>query len=132
MKIKKLGFAAAAFLTIGMTVQVAQATSLNGISANTTMENYKFGSVVKLAVKDDNAYNTSSWITPQKLIRGKWYDAEFFTTSFLKPEQKEYLTFTSGRGKDFSKAGTYRFEIETLHGNNKKDGRFHTTPFVIK
>lgn len=132
MKIKKLGFAAAAFLTLGMTVNVAQAASLNGISANTTMANYNYGSTVTLAVKDDNSYNTSSWITPQKLIRGKWYDGEFFTTSFLKPEQKEYLTFGTGKGTDFGKAGTYRFEVETLYGNNKKLGRFHTAPFIIK
>lgn len=130
MKIKKLGFAAAAFLTIGMTVQVAQATSLNGISANTTKETYKFGSIVKLAVKNDNQYETTSFITPQKLVNGKWKDMDWFDSAILKEDEKTYTMMKMG--PEYRSRGTYRFEIETLHGDNKSDGTIRTKKFVIK
>lgn len=120
-----------AVLTITFT-SLAGATSLKGISANTTMANYTLGADVKLVVKNDNSYETTSFITPQKLVNSKWVDLDWWTASILKPDKSETLSFQSGAGSDLTAKGTYRFSIETLYGKDLSLGTFNTTTFVLK
>lgn len=127
---KILSFIVLSFLVFSATI--ASAASLNGISGNTTLQNYDYGSKVVLKVKNDNSYETISIIQPQKLISGKWTDLDWYDTTILNTNQTSSHTFTTGSGKDFTSKGTYRFEIETIKNNGSDIGKFVTSNFYIK
>lgn len=131
MKLKKsiLGLGAA-MMMLGAGAGAANAASYKGISVTPVLQQGTWNTDVEFAIKNDNAWNTTSNVNIQeKQPDGTWQYVGYATAIKLVPEEKEYIDVEPTA---FKESGTYRYETHTTKDTTGLDiGTFYSEPFSV-
>lgn len=132
---KKLIMTVLAGITLVAGVSTAGATSKYGVSANMVKNNFTSkDKVATVYVKNDDNYEIGTDMQPQKLVKGKWVDLEWYMPMIIEKHQKESLG--ASLKYDFKNKGTYRYKVTVCKfdkkGNEVTQGKFYTGNFNIK